>query len=178
MWSETLTSKYEQFSFHTLNHVPQRCFIPFSCPAFIQASESNHITDLCFSCWPSLNMVYLQIIKYAGQPTTGIRLWPWPTHDELFSLSQVKVDWELSPAPSKTFISPQIHQLAPLLPFLSFSHSCHFAFLSVSFWSGHHIQQGQKWNLLREQANCELWVPASASLSAKRQEGRRGITIC
>lgn len=62
--------------------------------------------ELCFSRWASLNMDYLQTLKYVGQPTTGIRLWPWPTYDELFSLSQVRVHWELSPVPGKTFIPP------------------------------------------------------------------------
>lgn len=94
------------FFFHTLNHISKQCFIPSISPACMQISESNHIID-CFSCWASLNMDYLQTLKYAGQPTTGIRLWPWPTYDELFSLSQVSVYWEKSCASQKFCTAPR-----------------------------------------------------------------------
>lgn len=105
-------------------------------PAAKPVSNLRVKPQLCFSCWASLNMDYLPTLKYAGQPTTRIRVWHWPTYDELFSLSQVRVHWELSPVPSKTFIPPPdpstcfFLTLPTLLPF---SRRCHFAFPSVSF---------------------------------------------
>lgn len=141
--------------------------------------KPNQTMELCFSRWASLNMDYLQMLKYAAQPTTGIKLWPWPICDELFSLSQVRVRCKLCPVPGKTFIPPPDPSTCSSLTLPPFSSCCcHFAFPSVSFWSGHHIQQGQKWNLLREQASCEVRVPALASRSAKSQWVGRGITIC